>query len=91
MPRQLVVIPGEHTTVVQQRVKLFLHDRVDQRTLPGSGRSGDTDELLQRNRDVNVLQVIVPRAANLQDFATYGATLIGNRNLPSTAQIRTGQ
>ena len=56
--------PGSPFAAVQVAPQGLDQDVVDQRTLAGAGDAGHADERAQRNLDVDVLEVVVRRAAN---------------------------
>ena len=86
VPDQIVMVSCKHATVMQQRIQFFLQDGMNQGTFPGARRTSDANKFLQRYLNINVLQVIVPGAANCQAVTAACPTLFGNLD-PATADL----
>ena len=72
-PGDACVRAGKSLPLVQIAVERFPQDVVDERTFSRTADAGDADKRLQRKRDVDVAQVVVPGAATiLSDFLPRG-------------------
>ena len=57
-----VAVTGPVAGAVEDLRRLLVEDVVDQRALAGAGDAGDADELAERDRDVDVLEVVLAGA-----------------------------
>jgi len=78
MPHKLVVIAGENTAVVFHVVKFLIQDLVNQRALARAACTRHADELAQRDRDVEVIEIVFASAGDQDLFADWFATNHGN-------------
>src|SRR5262249_38336620 len=67
---EFVVLAGEDTAVVEERIEAFLDDRVDERAFPRPRGTGHANELLQWDLDADVLEVVVAGPMDDDRFAT---------------------
>ena len=80
------MLAGDASGTIQFPRKMLVQDFVDQRTLTGTGYTGDAGENSQRELYINILQVILLRP---QYFQVSGrlAAYSGNRNLNLSAEV----
>src|SRR4029077_4758203 len=64
---------------------------VDQGGFAGAGNGGDDGEQTERQRDVDVFQVVGAGAENLDGFAVGAAALFGDGDLRGTAETAPGE
>ena len=84
---EFVVVAGQYAAVVEQRIKTLLDDSVNERTLPRPRCAGDANELLQRNLDADVPEIVLTGAAHDNRFAADGAAPAGDTDAPLAAEI----
>src|SRR5438045_7955479 len=68
----------------------LLEDVVDERRLPRAGHAGDRHELTERERDVDVPQVVLARSGDDELVAVARSSLLGHRDLTLTAEVLAG-
>src|SRR5882724_2255956 len=64
---------------------------VDKRGLAGAGDAGDDGEHTERERDVDVFQIVGTRAENLDGFAIGAAAFFGDGNFGGAAEVLAGE
>src|SRR5467141_322485 len=74
----------------------FLRERaiknvVDERGFAGTRDAGDDSEQAERQRDVDILEIVGAGAENLYRFAVGAAALFGNEYLGGAAEVLTGE
>src|SRR5262249_26143278 len=74
---ELVVVAGQDAAVVEEGIEPLVNDLVDQRALARPRRAGDAHELLERDRNADVLQVILTGAADDDRLAVRRPALCG--------------
>ena len=72
-----IVRAGLAFAAVQVAIERLDQDVADQRTFARAGNAGDADQRPERNLDVDVLQVVVPGAANAERFVADGRGAAG--------------
>src|SRR5262245_8970024 len=85
------MVAGKDTAVIKQRIEALVDDFVNERAFPGPRSAGDANELLERNLDTDVLEVILTSSAHDQRFAVMRTAMFGDANAPFAAQVGTGQ
>src|SRR6266481_1518790 len=68
-----------------------MYDPVNQRTLPRPGRTGDANELFQRNLDADVLEIVLAGAAHDNRFAAGRPALAGDADGFLAAEVFAGE
>ena len=86
-----VVSSGLVGGLVQRACERAIQDVVDERRLARSADAGDGGEDAEGNRDVNVLQVVRPRATDDELAFHRRSTAFRNRNRPRAGQVRAGE
>ena len=69
MPR---VLAGRLFRLAEQLQEAVVEDVLDERRLAGAADAGHTDEPIQRNRDVDVAQVVLARTADHESRIVLG-------------------
>ena len=75
---------------VQLTGQRLVQDLVDQAGLAGTGNAGHTDELPQREPDINVAQVVFPGTFHGQKIPIAGAAGLGHGNALAAGKIIAG-
>src|SRR5262249_60804420 len=83
-----VVLPGSRLTPPAGQQRL-LQAVLDERRLARAAHAGDADELAERNLGIDIFQVVVPGADDLQDLARAGTALFRNDDLLRPTQVLT--
>ena len=88
----LVVGAGEQAGLVQAARQRRIQRVQDQGRLAAAGHAGDAGEGAERDRDLDVLQVVLARAGQLQPAAALGLPAQqGQGDLPAPDQVLPGQ
>ncbi len=85
-----VAVAGAVAGAVQELGSLLVEDVVDEGALAGAGDAGDADELAQRNRHVDVLEVVLARAFDDERLAAAGAPRFRQRYLAGAGEVLAG-
>ncbi len=77
----LLVFANRAARVVQGARERWEENAVDQRGLARAAHAGDRQERAERKPDVQVLEVVLARASDLERLAIAGSALAGDRDL----------
>src|SRR5437763_4594485 len=88
--RDRLVQPRRMLRLVDLLHQRLLEDVVDEGRLARAGHAGDGDELSERERDVDVLEVVLAGTRNDEFVAVSGPALLGNRDLSRAGEVLTG-
>ena len=86
-----IVWTGLVARAVERARKRAVQNVVDERRLSRPADAGDRGQHAERNPDVDVLQIVRPRAANDELALHRRAPSFRRRNRPLACQVRAGQ
>ena len=84
------MLSGMGYRAVELLCKNRVEDGIYKRRFAGAGHTGDADEHSERDRDVDVFQVVLPCTDDLKEFSAALTALFRNGNFPSAAEIVSG-
>jgi hypothetical protein len=82
---------GQHPAIVEEGIKPLVEDLVHERALAGARDAGDAGEQTERDGDVDLLQVVLLRAAHHEVLAAPRASLRPAGDPAPAAQVLAGQ
>ena len=90
--RDRAVAAGHHARTVEARGQGAVEDAVDQRRFTGTGHTGDGSEHAERERHIDVLQVVFARALDRDDALLIGrASRRRQKNTALARQVLSGE